>query len=198
MRTVVDVVILVILFFFLLNGIRRGLIRQVLHVVGIIVAFIGAFYLAHYLAHYIHGRFYVDHRVSLVISAVVLFVGIIVLFHFIGLALQKVARITLLGPLDRIGGAVFGLLKGALLVSLLLVIALSIPLPSTVKNELVRDPLVAAMYPVLPVLFNLVVSHSPAGLYFENSIDRIGDSETLIKAKRTIEDMKTRLKKDGT
>ncbi len=197
MRTVVDAAILVILFFFLIIGIRRGLIRQVLHVVGIIVAFIGAFYLAHYLAHYIHGRFDVDHRVSLVISAVALFVGIIILFHIIGLALQKVARITLLGPLDRIGGGVFGLLKGALLVSLLLVIILSIPLPSTVRNELARDPLVAAMYPVLPVLFNLVVSHSPAGLHFENSIDRIGDSEALIRAKGTIEDIKTRLQKDG-
>lgn len=193
MRVIVDIVIMVILVFFLIAGIKRGLIRQVLQVVGIIAAFIGAFFLAHHLATYLQGRFALGYQISLVVSAVALFVGIIILFHILGLALQKAARITLLGPLDRIGGAVFGLVKGALLVSLLLVIVLSIPLPTSVKDELVSDPLVAVMYPVLPVLFNLTVAHSPAGPYFEQNIHRIGSNETVIKAKRTIESMKTKV-----
>ena len=123
----------------------------------------------------------------------VLFVGIILLFNFAGLALQKMARITLLGPLDRIGGAVFGLVKGTLLVSMLLVIALSIPLPGSVREELASDPLVAVTYPALPVLFNFVLSHSSVGPYFEANLDRVKGNETVIKAKRTIGGMKTRL-----
>ncbi len=192
MRVIVDIVILIILLFFLVSGIRRGLIRQVLQVVGIIAAFVGAFFLAHHLSTYLQGRFDLGYQISLVVSAVALFAGIIILFHLLGLAVRKMAQITLLGPLDRVGGAVFGLLKGTLLVSLLLVILLSIPLPTSVKDELASDPLVAVTYPVLPVIFNLVVSHSPAGPYFEENLHRVGSNETVIKAKRKIEDIKTK------
>ncbi len=195
MRVIVDVVILVVLLFFLISGTRRGLIRQILQVVGIIAAFVGAFFLAHHLATYLQGRFDIGYQISLVVSAAALFVGIIVLFHLLGLAMHKMAQITLLGPFDRIGGAVFGLLKGLLLVSLLLVILLSIPLPDHVKDELAGDPLVAVTYPVLPVIFNLVASHSAAAPYFEENLYRIRSNETVIKAKRTIEDIKTKVDK---
>ena len=197
MQVVVDIIIIVILLFFLISGIKRGLLRQVLQVVGIAAAFIGAFYFAHHLAAYLQGRFDLAYQISLVIAAVVLFVGIILLFNFAGLAMQKLARVTLLGPLDRIGGAVFGLIKGALLVSLLLVIILSIPLPGAVREELASDPLVAVTYPVLPVLFNFVLSHSSYGPYFEANLDRVRGSDAVIKAKRAMGGVKTKLE-DGT
>lgn len=193
MRVIVDIVILVVLLFFMIFGVRRGLIRQVLQVLGIIAAFVGAFFLAHHLATVLQGRFDLGYQISLVISAVALFVGIIVLFHLLGLTLQKVAQITLLGPLDRIGGAVFGLLKGTLVVSLLLVILLSIPLPQSVKDELVSDPMVAVIYPTLPVIFNLLMRHTPAGPYFEENLDRVGRDETVIKARRSIEEIKSKV-----
>ncbi|MCK4235800.1 MAG: CvpA family protein, partial [Candidatus Krumholzibacteria bacterium] len=104
MNWIIDLIIIVILLFFFLWGIKKGLIRQILAIVGIVAAFIGAFYLAHHLVGYCKEKMGLPYEIALFVSAVILFIGILVLFHFLGLLLQKISDITLLGPVDRIGG----------------------------------------------------------------------------------------------
>jgi membrane protein required for colicin V production len=165
---VVDIIILLILVFFFISGMRRGLIRQVLDILGIIIAFIGAFYLAQYLAAYFQQSIELNYSISLVVAAVAIFIGILLLFHALGLLFQKMAEITLFGSVDRVGGGFFGAFKGVLLVSLLLVIALNIPLPEKTHRELRTRPLSSMIYPVLPSLFDLAFSHFPSHLDFDS------------------------------
>lgn len=176
--TIVRIIIAAVLAMFLIAGLRRGLIRQVLEVVGIIVAFIMAFALAHALAAWISGRVDLDYRIALVVAAVAIFAGIIVVFSWIGIGLQRFFKMTVLGFFDRAAGAVFGLVKGLLLISLVLVIILAAPLPAHVQRPILEDPVTAAIYPILPVMFDLVVTRIPGGDRFE-SIARIGDGATL-------------------
>ncbi len=181
MIRIVDIVIIFILAFFFISGLKRGLIRQVLDIVGIVAAFIGAFYFAHYLATYFESSLRLPYRMALVVSALVIFISILILFHLIGLLFKKVASITLMGPFDRIGGAIFGAFKGVLLVSLILVILFNIPLPHDFKEELRADPLATALYPVLPMLFNLIMSHSPARLNFERIVRSEGKRQAALQ-----------------
>jgi membrane protein required for colicin V production len=174
---VVDIIILIILVFFFISGMKRGLIRQVLDIVGIILAFIGAFYLAHYLAGYFEQSIELPYNISLVVAAVVIFIGILLLFHALGLIFQKIAEITLFGSVDRVGGGLFGAFKGVLLVSLLLVIALNIPLPEKAHRELRTRPLSSGIYPVLPSLFDFVFSHSPSELDFDSVLRSRGRTD---------------------
>ncbi len=174
---VVDIIILVILVFFFISGMRRGLIRQVLDIVGIILAFICAFYLAHFLASYFEQSIELTYNISLVIAAVVIFIGIILLFHALGLLFQKIAEITLFGSVDRIGGGLFGTFKGILLVSLLLVVALNIPLPEKAHRELRTRPLSTAIYPVLPTLFDFTLSLFPSELDFDSILRSRGSGD---------------------
>lgn len=176
---VIDIVILAILGFFFVSGMKRGLIRQVLDIVGIIIAFIGAFYLARYLAAYLEESIELNYNVCLVIAAVVLFIGIILLFHALGLLFQKIAEITIFGYVNRVGGGLFGAFKGVLLVSLLLVIALNIPLSDKAHRELRSRPLSSMIYPVLPSLFDFVFSHSPSDLDFDSILSRRSGKEAL-------------------
>jgi membrane protein required for colicin V production len=155
---VIDIIIILILVVFSISGLKRGLIRQVLDILGIILAFIGAFYLAHYLARYLEESIELRYDMSLVISAVAIFIGILVFFHVLGVLFKKTVEIAHLGSIDKIGGALLGVFKGVLLVSLLLVIALNIPLPDALKNEMRDRPLAVAIYPVLPSLFDFVLS----------------------------------------
>ncbi|MDD3643802.1 MAG: CvpA family protein [Candidatus Krumholzibacteria bacterium] len=175
---IVRIIIAAVLALFLISGMRRGLIRQVLEVVGLVVAFIMAFYMAQALAAWIAGRVDLDYRVALTIAAVAIFVGIIVVFHWIGLAMQRFFKMTILGIFDRIAGAVFGVLKGLMLISLVLVIILAAPFPRDVKERILDDPVTASIYPILPVMYDLVVTRIPGGERFE-SVARIGGSETL-------------------
>ena len=178
---------------FFVTGLRRGLIRQVLEVLGLVAAFIGAFYLAHHLAGWLEGRFDISYRIALVIAATALFTGIVIAFHFIGLGLQKLFKMTVLGWFDRIMGGVFGALKGAMLVSLILVILMSLPVSGDLKKEISEDPLTGAVYPVLPVMFDLVMSHT--GTDFD-SVARIGAKVDLDSMKEKAGQLGERLKEE--
>jgi membrane protein required for colicin V production len=189
---IIRILVIGILVWFFIVGLRRGLIRQVLEVVGIITAFIVSFYTAHALAEWIESRIATDYRISLVASAVLIFAGIIVLFHFIGVVLQKLFNLTILGAFDRVMGGVFGALKAMLIVSLALVIVLTLPFPEKVKTEIKEDEVTGIVYPVLPVMFDLVVTHLPGGESFE-AVARLSSSETVEKAKKKAEEIQKKL-----
>jgi membrane protein required for colicin V production len=185
MHLVVDVIIAIIIVFYFISGLKRGLIRQVFDIVGIVAAFIGAFFFAGHLAVYVDKTFNLPYQASLLIAAVVIFVGILLLFNLLGISFQKVAQVSLLKPLDRLGGGIFGAFKGILLVSLLLVIFLNIPIPKEYKTELMADPIVSSIYPVLPRVFDLILSRAPIYLEYwsgtakriQKATDRSGDAE---------------------
>lgn len=183
------IVILAVLAWFFIVGVKRGLIRQVLEVVGIVVAFLAAFYFAHNLAIWIEGRTEADYRVSLALAALAIFIGIIIGVHFIGLGLKKLFGLTIMGVFDRIAGGLFGALKGVLVISLVLSVIMILPVPEDIKDELREDPVAGAIYPVLPVMFDTVVSNIPGGARFEQ-IARIKDSEAVKDAKNKLDNIK--------
>jgi len=170
MNSAINIIIIVILAVYFISGMRRGLIRQIMDIVGIIVAFICAFYFAKYLADYLEVKFSFNYHLSLVISAVAVFIGIILIFRLIGTIFRKLADITLLSGVDTIGGGIFGAFKGVLLVSLILVVALSLPLPDDFESDLKENKLASAIYPVLPWLFDQVLKVVPGGIDFEKNI----------------------------
>lgn len=189
MNIIIDAVIVILIVFYFISGIRRGLIRQVLDIVGIIAAFIGAFYFAGHLATYFDQRFNVPHQAALLISAIIIFVGILLLFNLLGISFQKISKVTLLSPFDRLGGGLFGAFKGVLLVSLFLVVLLNIPLPDKFKAELRRDRLVAVIYPVLPRVFDFILLRTRVDLDYWSG--RVRD---IKKAKDHIKDVEGQLK----
>ncbi len=183
------IVVLAVLAWFFIIGIKRGLIRQVLEVAGIIVAFLAAFYFAHALAEWIEIKTAADYRLSLAMAALAIFIGIIIGVHFIGLGLKKLFGLTIMGVLDRVAGGLFGALKGVLIVSLVLSVIMILPVPDDIKDELREDPVTGAIYPVLPVMFDAVVSRIPGGARFEQ-IARIKDSDAVRDAKKTLDNIK--------
>lgn len=186
---IVRILIIAILVWFFIVGLKRGLIRQVLEVVGIIVAFLAAFYLAHALAVWIELKTSADYRLSLAMAALAIFMGIVIGVHFVGIGLQKLFGITIMGMFDHVAGGLFGILKGVLIVSLVLSVIMILPMPDAVKEEIREDPVTGAIYPVLPVMFDLVVSNIPGGAKFEQ-IARIKESDAVKDAKKTIDKIK--------
>jgi len=183
------IVVLAVLAWFLIVGIKKGLIQQVLEVAGIVVAFLAAFYFAHAFAAWIEERTTADYRLSLALAALAIFIGIIIVVHFVGLGLKKLFGLTIMGVFDRVAGGLFGLLKGVLVVSLVLSLIMILPVPDHMKDDLRKDPVTGALYPVLPVLFDTVVSSIPGGMEFEQ-IARIKDSEAIRDAKKKIDNIK--------
>jgi membrane protein required for colicin V production len=191
---IVRILVIAILAWFFIVGLKRGLIRQVLEVAGIIVAFLAAFYLAHALAVWIEMKTSADYRISLALAALAIFMGIIIGVHFVGHGLQKLFGLTVMGMFDRFAGGLFGALKGILLVSLVLSLIMVLPFPEDMKGEVREDPVTGAIYPVLPMMFDLVMSNIPGGAKFEQ-IARVKDSDAVRNAKKSLDNIKENFEK---
>jgi len=115
-----DIVIILIIAFFAATAFSAGLIRELVTlvsaVVGIVVA--GLFY--EDLARDV--LVFIDNKDTANIVAFLMLLGAIYLAgQLIAIMLKQVTAILLLGWADRLGGALFGLLKGLVVVEVLLI-----------------------------------------------------------------------------
>lgn len=147
-----DIVIIIILAVSALGGWKTGLIRAGLGWIGIIVGIVlaGDYYQA--LAKPLSGIFQGD--LARVLSFAVILAVVILLSHLIGLWLDKVVTVTLLGWVNRLTGAAFGLLTGAIVMGAMIALWIKfLGMPGTVERSAIapllldRFPLVLALLP---------------------------------------------------
>ena len=121
-----DIVIVLVIAFFAGTAFRAGLIREavtlVSAVVGVVVA--GLFYddLARDVLVFIDNK-----DTARVVSFLILLGAVYLAGQLIAIMLKQVAAILLLGWVDHIGGALFGLLKGLIVVEVLLILLVTFP-----------------------------------------------------------------------
>lgn len=146
-----DIVILVSLAFPAFNGLKKGLIKAVLSLAGLILGIIlaGQFYdsLAGLLA------FIPNENAANIIAFVLILVGVMAIAALLARLLTFVASITLLGWVNRLGGAVFGLVLGAILMSAILAVWVKFFGSDTISESLLatalldKFPLILALLP---------------------------------------------------
>lgn len=155
---VVDVGIIVILLFGALTGLMQGFIVEIAGIFGALIAF--ALARSEYKpVHHVLAGFAPHSPWLTVVSYLVIFLVVWGAILFGARLLRRAARLLMLGPIDRAGGAVVGLLQTALVLELLLYIARHGPnhsLQSAVKhsvlapNFLALAPTVHHLFPALP------------------------------------------------
>lgn len=118
--TTLDIILLIPLAFGAYLGFKKGLLLEIIAVLAFVLAIIGGFKLMEVGVTFLSA--YLENYGQLLpfISFILLFLLIILLINMLGKALKKVIDMTLLGGLDRFAGAVLGLLKWGLGVSILL------------------------------------------------------------------------------
>ena len=131
-----DYVLIAILGYCLVRGVFRGLIKELSAIVGVLGGFYAGYSyygrVAHHLSHWITNPGYLN-----IISFLIVFVAVFSVISFIGVMLKYLMNIAFLGWTDRISGAVFGTLKGAL-IAIVLILVLTAFLPrnsATVRNS---------------------------------------------------------------
>ncbi|MHA7099804.1 CvpA family protein [Roseivirga pacifica] len=144
-----DIILLVPLIFGAVLGFRKGLLLEIIGILAFVLAIIGGFKLMEvgmtYLAEYIDGM---DNLLPF-ISFIIIFLAIILLINMLGKLLKKMIDLTLLGGLDSFAGAVVGILKWAIGVSIILWLMLNfgIELPGQADEDLVLYPFLAELGP---------------------------------------------------
>lgn len=179
MDIVITAVIALVILFFFIDGIRRGLVRQIFEIVGLIAAFIMAYYMGQHLAHRFDASTRISQPIVRFFFSTVIFIAVVLLFHIIGFSMQKIVSISVLGPIDKIGGALFGVIKGVLFVSLVCVLIFSIPGSGGFKQELQANRAAAMMHPVLPRVYNFFMKRSSTQIDPADIVMKQAPRETL-------------------
>ncbi len=116
-----DILIVVILTYCLTMGFFRGLFRELSSIAGVLAGFYAAYtyytYLSAYLSKWISDAGYLN-----ILSFLIIFLSIVVIIGILGAIIKYLLKIITFGWLDRAAGGVFGLIKGTLIVSVLLMI----------------------------------------------------------------------------
>lgn len=126
-----DIIILVILLFGAYSGYKRGLILELIGIIAFILAIFGGFKLLHTGMEYISKVYDGFGNFLPFVAFLVLFILILIVVNMVGKILKKVIDWTPLGVLDNLAGALIGIAKGALILSILLWVmsGLSINMP---------------------------------------------------------------------
>jgi membrane protein required for colicin V production len=125
--TWLDYVVIAVLVFSIAWGAWRGLVHEVLSLAGWVMAFLAANLLAAPLSETFPANMRPEFRV--VGAFVLVFVGTLVLTTLLTALITKFVRVSVLQSLDRWLGALFGLLRGLVLIVALAMIAGLTPLP---------------------------------------------------------------------
>jgi membrane protein required for colicin V production len=115
-----DLIILMPIVFGFIFGLFKGLIKELASLAAIVLGIYGAKLFAPIVSDFLVSKFAFSIKTSLPIAYLILFISIAILLLFISRILDKLFDSISLGGLNKFLGGLFGALKYALIVSVLL------------------------------------------------------------------------------
>ena len=154
----IDIIICIPLVWGFYKGITKGLVIELATIVSLVVGIWTAMKFSELLSGFAKEHWGWDSKYLPVISFCIILLGVLILIYFLAKALTRFIKAIAMGWLNKILGAAFGMLKFALLLSILFFVANAIeksyPIISseTKKNSLLYDPIAKLAPMIIPGL----------------------------------------------
>ena len=142
----VDIILAALLLFGLIRGFIKGLFVEISSLVALALGLYGAIHFSYFLADFLKDRLSSPENYIQIMAFAGTFVIIVILISMAGKLLTKLADAAALGIVNKVFGAAFGLLKIALILSVVLIVfeKLNRTLPfvskETMENSLLYKP----------------------------------------------------------
>ena len=167
--SVVDLLIAVLLLFFIYKGMRNGFMKEI----GKILALIAGFMCANQFAGFVNENIFnwiVDDTARSITSYLVLFFAAALIVSLVVRTLQKLFEFMLLGWLNKILGTLLGFLKGFLIIALVIFVLEAIPASNELHNRMTSD---SPLYGMCNGLKNWVIENSTFGDSIQGIQDKV-------------------------
>jgi len=164
-----DFVVLIILLAGSYRGFQKGLLMAVVSLVSLVAGLICAVAWTPALMPYLSERTDLSSEILSVLAFLIIFIAIVVALNIAGRLIKIVIDLTPIGAIDGLGGALLGLLKWALGLSIILWVLdkAQVGIP---EDE--QSTLLVSIRQVAPYVFEQLVAWSP---YFEEVLANIGN-----------------------
>ena len=143
-----------VLAFSLVDGFRHGILRRAVELAGLILIFLFASRLADAIEPALSEKLGASPTAAFFGSWAIVLVGGVVLLRIVAATVASLTRLSVVGWLDRLGGAVLGLVFGLVLTSLLLIGVLALPVSDELKQEVRIHPVTRPLLHVAPSLYD--------------------------------------------
>jgi len=140
--TVIDILISIILLYFIFEGYKKGFVKQTATILGILVSLYLAITRYAEFQYFLKPYLNVSETFLQFISFAVIFLGVNIIIQILSNVLEKMTDNAFIKPVNQVGGALFGLIKGGVLVYFLLLILSEIPyqsLTDTINQSMFAD-----------------------------------------------------------
>ncbi len=135
----VDILIGVVLLILAVKGFAKGLIREVCSLLGLVVGSLAALIYYRPLAEALHDHIHLSHYLRAILSFGLIFLALGLLFFFLGHILTTLFKFMLLGGINRVGGALLGIIQGAVILSMVLPWIVVEAMPAGVRMPVVES-----------------------------------------------------------
>ena len=116
-----DIVLGLLLLWGLWKGLTNGLLIEIASIIAIIAGIYGAIHFSYIAGNYLSERMDWDEKIINISALIITFILIVLVVHILGKILTKIIDFAMLGILNKIAGAIFGILKVTVILGALLV-----------------------------------------------------------------------------
>lgn len=150
-----DVVISIILGYFLLKGLTRGIVREVVDISAVVLTLILAGRYGSLVGEQITVGFGWDPALSGLLGFVAIAIGVAIVASVINFLWSKLGSLTPLSLFDKVGGAVVGAAKAVILILILLVVMTSLPIQGSAES-IAESGLAQSFLGTLPAIYRIL------------------------------------------
>lgn len=115
-----DIIVGIVLIFFFLKGLKNGFIIELASVVALVLGIIAAVVFSDAVSQWLSD--YITTRFLSILSFFIVLIAVVIAVNLVAKMLDRLIKAIALGWLNRLIGALFGVLKAALIISVLLLL----------------------------------------------------------------------------
>ncbi|MFV9483658.1 CvpA family protein [Christiangramia sp. ASW11-125] len=158
----VDIILGIFLLYGLVRGFFRGFLTELASLVGLVAGIYGAIHFSYYAGEFLSQHVDWDIEIINLASLAITFLIIIFVVPLVGKMLTKVADFAALGIVNKLLGAVFGLLKSAFVASVIIMFfmtsnkTLEFVETETLEDSVLYEPVAVIAPIILPSIIKQV------------------------------------------
>ncbi len=159
---IVDIILLICLIPFIIEGIKEGIIRQSFGILALFIGVWAAYSFGSLVALWLSNWFDVSSKMVTVIAFILVFILIFIGVALIGKVLENIIKIASLGWVDRVLGIIFAIIKYILIIGVLIIVfdALNsnfgLVKPKVLADSALYGPIKKITVKIFPYLQNLI------------------------------------------
>ncbi|GGZ88676.1 CvpA family protein [Algibacter mikhailovii] len=153
---IIDIVLGALILWGLVRGFMKGLFVEVASLLALVAGIYGAIHFSHFASEFLKSKTNWDENTIHIAALAITFVIIVLAIALAGKALTKLANFAALGILNKLTGAIFGALKMALILSIVLNLfdkinsTISLVDEDRIENSKFYEPVLSLVQIIIP------------------------------------------------